>query len=134
MKKVFQHTTVLLVIVITLAGCGQSSSSLSCIGAKAPVDIKLRNDGNESQVVSLFTYSQDKGFEKITQLEFAPFDVQDICMDAKDELAHGLYLFNGKDAYALTFESAKRIELSLTGKAHLITSPEQLRDILKAMQ
>lgn len=133
MKKAFQQSAALLIIVISLAGCSQSGSTLSCVGAEKPVDIKLRNDGNTSQVVTLFTYSQTKGFKKLSQLEFDPFDVQDICMDAKDEVAHGLYLFNGADAYALTFGSSQRVELNLTGKEHLITSPEQLRDILKAM-
>ena len=122
----------LILVTLLLNACGGSTKA-NCVGASNPINVSLNNNGDSGQVVTLFSHSDKEGFIKIGQFELDPYEVKDICLDKDDELENGLFVFNGADAYGLTLESKESVQINLTGNKYQIISPEQLRDLIRAM-
>lgn len=128
-----QLNTPLLIVIVCLISACSGSTKTTCVGASNPINVSLNNNGDQAQFVTLFSHTDKDGFVKIGQFEFEAYETKDICMDKDDELKNGLFVFNGVNAYGLQLDDKKRVEINLTGNKYQIISPEQLRDLIKAM-
>ncbi|WP_162056047.1 hypothetical protein [Pontibacter pamirensis] len=104
-------------------------SPFYCFGASSPVDLIIKNNDNSDQVLTLFQYTDEEGFNRIGTLKVNAMSAKAICLENEGPIEEGLYIFNGEQTHKIRLKGAEDFVLNLNDSAHLVTTPSELEHL-----
>ncbi|NEM99703.1 hypothetical protein [Pontibacter burrus] len=105
-------------------------SPFYCFGASSPVDLKFENNNSSDQILTLFQYTEAKGFDRIGTLKVNGESTKAICLENEGPIEEGLYIFNGEQTHKIQLKWAEDFILNLDDSTHLIDTPSELEHLL----
>lgn len=124
------YKILLLTIILSfLMSCEGKESSFDCFGASSPIDLTLNNNRTDDQVLSLFNYSEEEGFNPIGTLKVEAKSQKTICIENEGPVEEGLYLYNGGQTFKIKLTWGENFILNLDDSTHLIQTPSELANL-----
>ncbi|WP_147294310.1 hypothetical protein [Pontibacter diazotrophicus] len=105
-------------------------SPLYCFGASSPVDLIIKNNYNNDEILTLFQYTDEEGFNRIGTLKVNAKSTKTICLENEGPIEEGLYIFNGERTHKIRLKWAEDFVLNLNDTAHLVPTPSELKHLL----